>query len=215
LPRASDSIRVVVADDHAVVREGLRTFLHLQKGIEVIGEAGDGAAAVEAARLLGPDVVLMDLVMPKLDGVEAMRQIRADRPLTRVIVLTSFGDDDKLLAAVHAGAAGYLLKSAQPRELVRAIRAAHAGDAVIDPKTAGRLLDALARTHPKKPTLTPREQDVLDRLCQGLPNKRIAQELGLSEKTVKSHVGHIFAKLGVTDRTQAALAAVRTGLSDC
>jgi NarL family two-component system response regulator LiaR len=144
-----------------------------------------------------------------------MRRIRADRPQTRVIVLTSFGDDEKLLSAVQVGAAGYLLKSAQPREVVRAIRAAHAGDAVIDPKTAGRLLDALARTQPEAQTLTPRELDVLAFLCRGLPNKRIALELGLSEKTVKSHVTHIFAKLGVTDRTQAALAAVREGLARC
>jgi NarL family two-component system response regulator LiaR len=210
-----ETVRVLVVDDHAVVREGLRTFLKLQKSIEVVGEAEDGAAAVEQALRLAPDVVLMDLVMPTLDGVDAMRLIRAERPQTRVVVLTSFGDDEKLLAAVHAGAAGYLLKSAEPREVVRAIRAAHAGEAVIDPKAAGRLLDALARTQPEAKTLTRRELDVLDYLCQGLPNKRIARELGLSEKTVKSHVGHIFAKLGVTDRTQAALVAVREGLARC
>jgi NarL family two-component system response regulator LiaR len=210
-----ETVKVLVVDDHAVVREGLRTFLKLQKSIEVVGEAEDGAAAVEQALRLAPDVVLMDLVMPTLDGVEAMRLIRAERPQTRVVVLTSFGDDEKLLAAVHAGAAGYLLKSAEPREVVRAIRAAHAGEAVIDPKAAGRLLDALARTQPEAKTLTRRELDVLDYLCQGLPNKRIARELGLSEKTVKSHIGHIFAKLGVTDRTQAALVAVREGLARC
>jgi NarL family two-component system response regulator LiaR len=211
----SESIRVLVADDHAVVREGLRTFLVLQKGIEVIGEAADGAAAVDETRRLAPDVVLMDLVMPNVDGVEAMRRIRAERPQTRVIVLTSFADDEKLLAAVHVGAAGYLMKSAQPREIVRAIRAAHAGEAVIDPKAAGRLLEALARTDPGAQTLTPREREVLGCLCRGLPNKRIAAELRLSEKTVKAHVGHIFGKLGVTDRTQAALVAVREGLTDC
>lgn len=208
-------IRVLVVDDHAVVREGLRTFLRLQKGIQVIGEAGDGAEAVAEARRLAPDVVLMDLVMPKLDGVEAMRRIRADRPQTRVIVLTSFDDDEKLMAAVHVGAAGYLLKTARPREVVRAIRAAHAGEAVIDPKAAGRLLDVLSRTEPAAQPLTPRELEVLAFLCRGLPNKRIALELGLSEKTVKAHVGHIFGKLGVTDRTQAALVAVREGLARC
>jgi NarL family two-component system response regulator LiaR len=210
-----DSIRVLVVDDHAVVREGLRTFLRLQKGIEVVGEAGDGAAAVDEARRWEPDVVLMDLVMPKLDGIESMRRIRAERPQTRVIVLTSFDDDEKLLAAVHVGAAGYLLKSAQPKEIVRAIRSAHAGEAVIDPKTAGRLLDVLARTQPGAQPLTPRELEVLGCLCRGLPNKRIALELRLSEKTVKAHVGHIFSKLGVTDRTQAALVAVRESLTDC
>jgi DNA-binding NarL/FixJ family response regulator len=208
-------IRVLVADDHAVVREGLRTFLHLQKGIEVVGEAGDGAQAVAEARRLTPDVVLMDLVMPELDGIEAMRRIRDEQPATRVIVLTSFGDDDKLLAAVRAGAAGYLLKTAGPAEVVRAIRAAHAGEAVIDPKAAGRLLGALAATEPESHTLTPRELEVLALLCRGLANKRIALELGLSEKTVKAHIGHIFAKLGVTDRTQAALLAVREGLARC
>jgi DNA-binding NarL/FixJ family response regulator len=205
-------IRVLVADDHAVVREGLRTFLRLQKGIEVVGEAGDGAEAVAEAERLEPDVVLMDLVMPKLDGIEAMRRIREQRPATRVIVLTSFGDDDRLLPAVRAGAAGYLLKSAQPREVVRAIRAADAGEAVIDPKAAGRLLDVLAAARTAPQALTPRERDVLALIGRGLPNKTSARELGLSEKTIKAHAGHIFAKLGVTDRTQAALYAVREGL---
>jgi DNA-binding NarL/FixJ family response regulator len=211
---ASD-IRVLVADDHAVVREGLRTFLRLQEGIEVVGEACDGAEAVEEAHRLAPDVVLMDLVMPGADGLEAMRRIRDERPQTRVVVLTSFGDEDRLLPAVRAGAAGFLLKSAQPQEVVRAIRAAYDGEAVIDPKAAGKLLDALAASPPDGHTLTPRELEVLAHLCRGLSNKRIAVELGLSEKTVKAHVGHIFGKLGVTDRTQAALIAVREGLSRC
>jgi DNA-binding NarL/FixJ family response regulator len=210
-----ESIHVLVVDDHAVVREGLRTFLRLQEGIEVVGEAVDGAEAVAEAARLAPDVVLMDLEMPRLDGVEAMQQIRAARTETRVIVLTSFGDDDKLLPAVRAGAAGYLLKSAPPHEVVRAIRAAHAGDAVIDPKAAGRLLDALARSPRVTESLTPREREVLTCLCRGMPNKQIARELGLAEKTVKTHVGHILAKLGVTDRTQAALLALREGLAEC
>jgi NarL family two-component system response regulator LiaR len=206
-------IRVLVADDHAVVREGLRTFLRLQKGIEVVGEAADGEEAVDQAVRLTPDVVLMDLVMPRLDGIAAMRRIRAEIPATRVIVLTSFADDDKLLPAVRGGAAGYLLKSAQPREVVRAIRAAHAGEAVIDPKAAGRLLDLLATSASSPQLLTPREREVLALLARGLSNKRIALELGLAEKTVKAHIGHIFAKLGLTDRTQAALYAVREGLT--
>jgi NarL family two-component system response regulator LiaR len=210
-----EAIRVLVVDDHAVVREGLRTFLRLQEGIDVVGEAGDGVEAVAEAGRVTPDVVLMDLEMPRLDGVAAMQQIRAARSETRVIVLTSFGDDDKLLPAVRAGAAGYLLKSAAPQEVVRAIRAAHDGDAVIDPKAAGRLLEALARTPAATQPLTPRERDVLTCVCRGMSNKQIARELGLAEKTVKTHVGHILAKLGVTDRTQAALLAVREGLAEC
>jgi DNA-binding NarL/FixJ family response regulator len=208
-------IRVLVVDDHAVVREGLRTFLRLQEGIEVVGEAGDGDEAVAEAQRLAPDVVLMDLVMPKLDGVEAMQRIRAGRAQTRVIVLTSFGDDEKLLPAVRAGASGYILKSAEPLEVVRAIRAAHAGEAVIDPKAAASLLDSLARSQRGRQALTPRELEVLACVCHGMPNKQIARELGLSEKTVKAHVGRILAKLGVTDRTQAALLAVREGITEC
>jgi DNA-binding NarL/FixJ family response regulator len=180
-----------------------------------VGEAGDGEEAVAEAARLAPDVVLMDLVMPRLDGVEAMQQIRAGRVQTRVIVLTSYGEDEKLMPAVRAGASGYVLKSAEPREVVRAIRAAHAGEAVIDPKAAARLLEALGRSQPTPGALTPRETQVLACLCNGMSNKRIARELGLSEKTVKTHVGHILAKLGVTDRTQAALLAVREGLTEC
>jgi NarL family two-component system response regulator LiaR len=211
----TECIRVLIADDHAVVREGLRTFLLLQDGIEVVGEAADGNEAVAEARRLAPDVVLMDLVMPNLDGVEAMRRIREQRPETRVIVLTSYADDEQLLPAVRAGAAGYLLKSAQPKEVVRALRAAHSGEAVIDPSAAGRLLRALseAGAEPRQAQpLTPRESQVLALVGRGLSNKRIARELGISEKTVKAHVGSVLAKLGVADRTQAALHAARAGL---
>jgi len=208
----AESIRVLVADDHLVVREGLRTFLHLQEGIEVVGEASDGQEAVAEAERLRPDVVLMDLVMPELDGVEAMRRIGERVPSARVIVLTSFAEDDKLLPAIRAGAAGYLLKTAQPQEVVRAIRAAQAGDAVLDPPAAGRLLRALAGGPIERPLLTPREREVLALVARGLANKRIALELGVSEKTVKSHVGRILHKLGVADRTQAALYAVREKL---
>ena len=205
-------IRVLLVDDHAVVREGLRTFLELQDGIEVIGEAGDGREGVAAAERLRPHVILMDLVMPRLDGVGAMRELRERLPGVRVIVLTSFTDDEKLLPAVQAGAAGYLLKNAEPAELARAIRAAHAGEALIDPQVAGRLLASIARPADPQPQLTPREQDVLALIARGFSNKRIALELGIAEKTVKTHVGHVLAKLGVADRTQAALHAVREGL---
>ena len=211
---AEPAIRVVVADDHAVVREGLRTFLSLQDGIEVVGEAGDGEAAVREAEIRRPDVILMDLVMPRLDGVGAMRELRRRMPECRVIVLTSYAQDDRLLPAIQAGAAGYLLKNVQPKELARAVRAAHNGEALLDPSVAARLVEAIAQPAGEEPRddLTPRERQVLELIGQGLSNKRIALELGVSEKTVKTHVGHVLAKLGVTDRTQAALLAVRSGL---
>jgi DNA-binding NarL/FixJ family response regulator len=211
----ADVIGVLVVDDHAVVREGLRTFLELQDGIAVVGEAGDGEEAVRQAEALRPDVVLMDLVMPRLDGVGAMRELRVRLPATRVIVLTSFAEDERLLPAIQAGAAGYLLKNVAPAELARAVRAAHAGDALLDPHVAARLVEALAQPAGEEPPdrLTTREQQVLGLIARGFSNKRIARELGIAEKTVKTHVGHVLAKLGVADRTQAALQAVRMGLT--
>lgn len=210
----AEAITVLVVDDHAVVREGLRTFLQLQDGLEVVGEAGDGEEAVRQAEQLRPDVILMDLVMPRLDGVGAMQELRRRLPASRVIVLTSFADDDRLLPAIQAGAAGYLLKNVQPQELARAVRAAHAGEALLDPAVAARLVEAIAQAPGEPPAerLTPRERQVLELIGRGLSNKRIARELGVAEKTVKTHVGHVLAKLGVADRTQAALYAVRTGL---
>jgi NarL family two-component system response regulator LiaR len=212
----ADPIRVLLVDDHAVVREGLRNFLALQDGLEIVGEAGDGNEAIEQAQRLEPDVILMDLVMPGLDGIGAMRQLRARSPASRVIVLTSFLEDERVLPAIQAGAAGYLLKNVAPAELARAIRAAHAGEAIIDPTAAARLVQAIAddaRPRIEEPErLTRRERDVLELIARGQSNKRIALELGISEKTVKTHVGHLLAKLGVTDRTQAALMAVEEGL---
>ncbi len=209
-------IRVLVVDDHSVVREGLRAFLELQDGIEVAGEAADGAEAIEQARRLRPDVVLMDLMMPRVDGVEAMRGLRECSPESRVIVLTSFLEDERLLPAIRAGAAGYLLKNVAPAELARAIHAAHIGEAIIDPAVAGRLVRAIADGVSVKVTepgqLTRREREVLEQIVAGRSNKRIAVELGISEKTVKTHVGHVLAKLDVADRTQAALLAIRDGL---
>jgi two-component system, NarL family, response regulator LiaR len=218
-----DPIRILVVDDHAVVREGLRAFLALQEGFEIVGEAADGEEALERAAELDPDVILMDLVMPRCDGVSAMRELRARsdsrRSKPRVIVLTSFLDDDRLLPALEAGAAGYLLKNSQPAELARAVRAAHVGEAIIDPTAAARLVDALSHRDHRRPAaadaidqLTSRERDVLALIAGGRSNKRIALELGISEKTVKAHVGHVLAKLGVTDRTQAAVLAVENGL---
>jgi NarL family two-component system response regulator LiaR len=217
----ADPIRILVVDDHAVVREGLRAFLALQDGFEIVGEAADGEEALALATELEPDVILMDLVMPKLDGVSAMRELRqrgSRAARAKVIVLTSFLDDDRLLPALEAGAAGYLLKNSQPAELARAIRAAQAGEAIIDPTAAARLVSALSRSDPGRPKATPfeqltaREREVLALIAQGRANKRIALELGISEKTVKNHVGHVLAKLGVTDRTQAAVLAVQEDL---
>lgn len=211
----AEPIRVLLVDDHAVVREGLRAFLELQEGIAVVGEAADGIEAIEGATRLRPDVILMDLVMPELDGVSAMRSLRERLPEARVIVLTSFLDDDKLLPALRAGAAGYLLKNAEPQEVARAIRAATAGQALIDPVVAARLVETLAADDGENQLdrLTPREHEVLVLIGRGFPNKLIARELDVSEKTVKTHVGHVLAKLGVSDRTQAAVFAVRSGLA--
>ena len=206
------AIRVLVADDHAVVRQGLRTFLELQADIEVVADSADGAAALRAVAEHEPDVVLMDLVLPEVDGVEAIRRISAERPRTRVIALTSFLDDDKVFPAVRAGAAGYLLKDVEPQELVRAIRAVHAGEVLLHPAVTARLMEDVAdggAAASAPATLTPREREVAELIAHGRSNKLIALELGIAEKTVKSHVGSILRKLDLTDRTQVALHAVR------
>jgi NarL family two-component system response regulator LiaR len=209
------SIRVLIADDHAVVRQGLKTFLELQDDIEVVEDVADGEAAVAAVEREAPDVVLMDLVMPGVDGVEAIRRIKEARPQARVLVLSSFLDDERLFPAVRAGAAGYLLKDVEPRELVKAIRTVHGGEALLHPAVAARLMDEFAARPAPEPTadgLTDREREVLTLIARGLANKLIARELSISEKTVKAHVSSILGKLGVSDRTQAALYAVRSGL---
>ena len=207
-------IRVLIADDHAVVRQGLRTFLELQDDIEVVADVADGEAALRAAREHEPDVVLMDLVMPGMGGVEAIRGLREARPEARVLVLTSFLDDEKLFPAVRAGAAGYLLKDVEPAELVRAIRTVDDGEALLHPAVAARLMEEFAETErpAAEEALTAREREVLQLIARGLPNKLIARDLEIAEKTVKTHVSSILSKLGLTDRTQAALYAVRRGM---
>jgi NarL family two-component system response regulator LiaR len=209
------AIRVLIADDHAVVRQGLRTFLGLQDEVEVVGDVADGAAAVAAVAAERPDVVLMDLVMPGMDGVEAIRRIAAEHPGTRVIALTSFLDDDKVLPAIRAGAAGYLLKDVGPADLVKGIRTVYGGEALLHPAVAARLMEEVAGAPAPAGVadpLTAREHDVLAEIVRGHANKRIALELGISEATVKIHVSSVLRKLGVADRTQAALLAVREGL---
>jgi two-component system, NarL family, response regulator LiaR len=210
----SDKIRVLIADDHAVVRQGLRAFFEVQDDIEVVGEASDGGDAVKLSEALSPDVVVMDLVMPQMDGVEAIRQIRAAGSAAKVIVLTSFADDQKVFAAVRAGAAGYLLKDVSPRELAEAIRTVNRGQALLNPTVAAKLMQEFA--HESRPTasrsLTDREMDVLRLIARGRSNKQIALDLGVAEKTVKTHVSNILGKLQLADRTQAALFAVRERL---
>jgi DNA-binding NarL/FixJ family response regulator len=208
-------IRVLIADDHAVVRQGLRTFLELHDDIDVVGEAEDGEQALAAVAALEPDVVLMDLVMPRLGGVGAIERLREGGSPARVIVLTSFLDEDKVLPAVRAGAAGYLLKDAEPAELVRAIRIVDGGEALLHPAVAARVLREVVEDGDRAQRhelLTSREREVLALIARGRANKAIALDLGVAEKTVKTHVGNILGKLGLSDRTQAALYAVREGL---
>ena len=210
----ADVIAVLIADDHPVVRHGLRTFLETLDDVEVVGEAGNGAEAVEQAARLVPDVVLMDLVMPELDGVEATRRIRAESPTTKVIVLTSFDADEQVFPAIKAGAAGYLLKDVRPAELAEAVRKASRGEALLAPSVAAKLMQEVAGARSPAAGLTERELEVLRLIARGLSNKMIARELVVSEKTVKTHVSNILAKLHLTDRTQAALYAVREGLAE-
>jgi DNA-binding NarL/FixJ family response regulator len=209
-----EPIRVLIADDHPVVRQGLRTYLELQADIVIAGEAGGGIEAAAAAKRLAPDIVLLDMVMPAGDGLEALRRIGSGPGAPRVIVLTSFAEDGRVVDAMRAGAAGYLLKDAQPGELLAAIRAAHAGGSPLHPDAAAQLVGELRRPAAKAPELTARERQVLELLARGMPNKAIALRLSLSEKTVKAHVSAILRKLDVTDRTQAALRAVRERLVD-
>jgi DNA-binding NarL/FixJ family response regulator len=198
-------IRVLVVDDHSVVRAGLSQLLAVADGIELAGVAADGAEALTIAERERPDVVLMDLSMPVMDGVAATAALRAQHPSTRIVVLTSFSDQARILEALRAGADGYLLKDAEPEAILQAIRSVHAGQAPLDPRAARVLLDAQRPEVSDDVGLTAREEEVLRQVQSGSSNKQIARQLGITERTVKAHLTNIFQRLGVTDRTQAAL----------
>lgn len=221
-----EKIRVLIVDDHAMVRQGLRTFLELQDTptlpIEVTGEAANGIEAVKLAKQTQPDIVLLDLVMPEMDGLQATPKIIAASPQSRVIILTSFGEEDKVLPAIRAGAQGYLLKDIPPTELVQAVREAYQGKVQLHPEIAKKLMmlavareaPTVDRTAPELENgLTDREQDVLQLIADGMNNREIAEKLVISEKTVKTHVSNILSKLNLDDRTQAAIYALRHGFN--
>jgi len=223
---SGEKIRVLIVDDHAMVRQGLRTFLELQNQsalpIEVTGEAANGLEAVKLAKQTQPDIVLLDLIMPEMDGLQATSKIIETSPHSRVIILTSFGEEDKVLPAIRAGAQGYLLKDIPPTELVQAVREAYQGKVQLHPEVARKLMSlAAAKDEPNtshtlteaENSLTDREQEVLQLIADGMNNHEIAVKLVISEKTVKSHVSNILNKLHLDDRTQAAIYALRHGLT--
>jgi NarL family two-component system response regulator LiaR len=216
-------IRVLLVDDHALVRQGLRMFIDMQNDMEVTGEGANGNEAVELATTLKPDVILLDLVMPGMNGVEATLKILQSDPHARVLILTSFGDDDQVFPAIRAGAQGYLLKDIQPVDLVKAIRETSQGKAQLHPDIARRLMAAVSGEKPLQSTkpasrskelagLTERELEVLELIAQGLTNREIAEKMVISEKTVKTHVSNLLDKLGLEDRTRAAIWALKHGL---
>ena len=221
MPPSPARIRILLVDDHAMVRRGMRDFLALHDDLEVVGEAADGSGAIEAAAALQPDVVVMDLLMPGVDGIDATARIKADHPDMEIVAITSFVEEGRIVAALEAGASGFLLKDAEADELAAAIRAAAAGEAHLDPAVAGivarRMRTGVAggtggSEDDGLRTLTPRERDVLGGVARGLSNRAIADELGITERTARTHVSNILAKLGLSSRTQAALRAVEHGL---
>src|SRR6476659_9592215 len=217
VPEPEPPIRVLIVDDHSVVRTGLKVFLDLQPDIEVVGEAADGSEGVAVARRLEPDVVLMDLLMPNMDGITAIARIKEERPDIEIVAMTSFIEEEKVTAALEAGATGYLLKDAEAEEVARAVRDAYAGEVHLDPAVtrllARRMREKKAEPEPVEP-LTDREKDVLRLLGQGMSNKEIAATLFISEGTARTYVSNILGKLGLASRTQAALYAVEHKLAE-
>ncbi len=209
------TIRVLIVDDHAVVRRGLRALIETEEGMEVIGEAADGREAVEKEAALDPDVILLDLLMPEMDGVQAIEEIRRRDPEARILVLTSFSEERKVLAAIEAGALGYLLKDAGPEELLRAIREVQRGQSALNPAVARKLIGRIRDPEPagRVEELTEREVEVLRLVAKGLANREIGKQLFISEPTVRTHVSNILMKLDLPNRTQAALFALREGLA--
>ena len=209
-------IRVLIADDHSIVRKGIRALLATEADVEVVGEAADGREAIAEEERLRPDVILMDMVMPHVDGIEAIRRITARRPDARILVLTSFAADEKVLPAIKAGALGYLLKDSSPEELVQAIHQVHLGQSSLHPSIARKLLQEISRPS-GRPTilepLTERELEVLRLVARGMSNRQIADQMVISEATVRTHVSNILSKLHLASRTEAALYAIREGLA--
>jgi NarL family two-component system response regulator LiaR len=213
----TEKIRILIADDHAIVREGQRALIATEPGLELVGEAADGFEAVQMARSLQPDVIMIDLIMPRMGGIEAIEEIKAENPKVGILVLTSFAEDEKVYSAIRAGALGYRLKDASPDELLTAIREIHRGEPSMDPSIAHKLMRELQRSSELPPTeepLTEREVEVLKLVAQGQPNQEIAETLVISERTVRTHVSNILNKLHLANRTQAALYALREGLAD-
>ncbi len=211
----SQAIRVLIVDDHTIVRKGIRALLAEIAGIEVVGEADNGQEAIAQAETLHPDVILMDLAMPKMDGIEATRQIKASQPESRILVMTSFAADDKVFPAIKAGALGYLLKESAPEDLVQAIRQIYRGESSLHPTIARKVLQEITHPPDRPPTpnpLTEREAEVLRLVAQGLSNQDIARKLNISDPTVRTHVSNIMSKLHLATRIQAALYALREGL---
>jgi NarL family two-component system response regulator LiaR len=212
-----NTIRILIVDDHAIVRKGQRALIETEPGMEVVGEAGDGIQAIKLTRSLQPDVILLDLLMPRKGGIEAIGEIKAMNPQTRILVLTSFAEDDKVYAAIKAGAQGYLMKDASPQEILAAIRQVYRGEPSMSPRIAHKLMLELQRASDLPPTnepLTVREVEVLKLVAEGLTDRQIANSLVISNRTVSTHVSNILSKLHLANRTQVALYALREGLAD-